>query len=96
MKGDEEMEKLFSILSAYQNEEWFYDVRIEEAVYNDLIASYNEYSVELIVKNGFTVEDLEKIVVELKENGFNLESFFDYKKRSIKDTYSISFGVWRR
>jgi len=90
------MEKIYNILEKYQNEEWFYDVRIEEAVYNDLIASYDEYSVELIVKNCFTVEDLERIVVELKENGFNIESFFDYRKRSIKDTFSISFEVWRR
>lgn len=90
------MEKLYQILSAYQNEEWFYDVRIEEAVYNDLIASYDEYSVELIVNSNFTVEDLERIVIDLKNKGYNLESFFDYKKRSIKETFSISFGVWKR
>ena len=90
------MEKIYNILEKYQNEDWFHDVRVEEAVYNDMIASYNEYSVEIIVKNNFTVEDLERIVVDLKNEGFNLESFFDYRKRSIKDTFSISFEVWRR
>lgn len=90
------MEKLINILSKYQNESWFYDIRVEEAVYNDLIASYDEYSVEIIVNNNFTVENLEEIVKDLKENGFNLESFFSFTKRSIKETFSISFEVWRR
>jgi len=90
------MEKIYNILEKYQDESWFYDLRIEEAVTNEFISSYDEYTVELIVNSNFTVEDLERIVVELKENGFNLESFFDYRKRSIKDTFSISFEVWRR
>lgn len=90
------MEKLFGILSKYQDESWFYDLRIEESATNEFISSYDEYTIELIVNGNFTVEDLEKIVVELKNEGFNLESFFDYRKRSIKDTFSISFEVWRR
>lgn len=90
------MEKIYNILEKYQDESWFYDLRIEEAVTNEFISSYDEYTIELIVNGNFTVEDLEKIVVELKENGFNIESFFDYRKRSIKDTFSISFEVWRR
>lgn len=90
------MEKLIDVLKSFQDEVWFYDVRVEEETYDDYFETYEEFYVELIVKNDFQIRDLSSIVSELNENGYNVESFFSYEKRNIKDTYSVSFGVWRR
>jgi len=93
MKGDEEMEKLFDILKSFQDEVWFYDFRIVEETFFE---NFEEFNVELIVKNDFQVRDLMAVVSELKENGYNVESFFECEERGIKDTYLVRFGVWRR
>jgi len=90
------MEKLMGILTKYQDESWFYDIRIEESIHNEFIASYDEYDVEIIVKSEFTISDLLRVVSELKDNGYNVESFFECEERGIKDTYLVRFGVWRR
>lgn len=87
------MEKLIDVLKSFQDEVWFYDFRIQEETFFE---NFEEFNVELIVKNDFQIRDLSSIVSELNENGYNVESFFSYEKRNIKDTYSVSFGVWRR
>ena len=87
------MEKLIDVLKSFQDEVWFYDFRIEEETFFE---NFEEFNVELIVKGGFTISDLMGVVTELKQNGYNIESFFESEERGIKDTYSIRFGVWRR
>ncbi len=87
------MEKLIDVLKSFQDEVWFYDFRIEEETFFE---NFEEFNVELIVKNDFQIRDLSSIVSELNENGYKVESFFSYEKRNIKDTYSVSFGVWKR
>lgn len=87
------MEKLLEILSSFQDEVWFYDFRIKEETFFE---NFEEFNVELIVKNDFQIRDLMAVVSDIKDNGYNVESFFEYEKRSIKDTYLVRFGVWKR
>ena len=87
------MEKLIDVLKSFQEEVWFHDFRIEEDTFFECI---NAYNVELIVENDFQIRDLLSVVSDLKDNGYNVDSFFSYEKRNIKDTYSITFGVWKR
>ncbi len=87
------MEKLIDVLKSFQEEVWFHDFRIEEETFFE---NLEEFNVELIVKNDFQIRDLMAVVSDLKDNGYNVDSFFSYEKRNIKDTYSITFGVWKR
>ena len=89
------MEKILEILREYQNQEWFYDIRVVENPYNDFV-TYDEYTIELIVKDKFTIKNLNDIVKELQGNQFNVASFFSYEERGIKETYAVWFEVWRR
>ena len=87
------MEKLIDVLKSFQEEVWFYDFRIEEETFFE---NLEEFNVELIVKYDFQIRDLMAVVSDLKDNGYNVDSFFSYEKRNINDTYSITFGVWKR
>jgi len=87
------MEKLIDVLKSFQEEVWFHDFRIEEETFFE---DLEEFNVELIVKNDFQIRDLMAVVSDLKDNGYNVDSFFSYEKRNINDTYSITFGVWKR
>ena len=87
------MEKLIDVLKSFQDEVWFYDFRIEEETF---FVNFDEFNVELIVKNDFQIRDLMTVVSDIKENGYNVESFFEIEKRDIKGFYSVRFGVWRR
>ena len=87
------MEKLIDVLKSFQDEVWFYDFRVEEETFFE---NFEEFNIELIVTGEFQIRDLMTVVSDIKENGYNVESFFETEKRGIKDTYSIRFGVWRR
>ena len=86
------MEKLIDVLKSFQDEVWFYDFRIEEETFYE---NFDEFNVELIVKNDFQIRDLMAVVSDIKDAGYNVESFFETEKRDIKDTYIVRFGVWR-
>lgn len=87
------MEKLIDVLKSFQEEVWFHDFRIEEETFFENV---EDFTVELIVKNDFQIRDLMAVVFDIKDNGYNVESFFETEKRDIKDTYIVRFGVWRR
>lgn len=89
------MEKLLEILSSFQHEDWFHDIRVMEETH-DKCAMYDEFVVELIVYDNFSLKNLIDVVTELKEESFNVETFFNYEKRNIKNTISVTFEVWRR
>lgn len=87
------MEKLIDVLKSFQDEVWFYDFRVEEETFFE---NFEEFNIELVVTGEFQIRDLMAVVSDLKENGYNVESFFETEKRDFKDTYLVRFGVWRR
>lgn len=87
------MEKLIDVLKSFQDEVWFYDFRVEEETFFE---NFEEFNIELIVTGEFQIRDLMAVVSDIKDAGYNVESFFETEKRDIKDTYLVRFGVWRR
>ena len=78
------------LFDAFVEENWFFDVRIYPAFFAD------EYEVELIVNENFSISNLEDVKDELKYHGFKVYDVnYSIKKRDVKDTYSVEFYVER-
>ena len=86
------MEKMFDIkyelFEAFDGKVWFYDVRINKALLDDL------YVVELIVNDYFNIYNLNDVKDELSYEGIRVyDENYSITKRKVKNTYSVKFLV---
>lgn len=77
----------YELFDTFVGEDWFYDIRIIELL-------NEEYEVELIVNENFSISDLNDVKDELKFHGFKIydDNYF-IVKRNVKDTYSVTFLI---
>lgn len=76
------------LFDAFVEEEWFYDVRINTLLFDDV------YEVELIVNENFSISDLNDVKDELSYQGLKIyDDTYFVVKRNVKDTYSVRFFV---
>lgn len=78
--------KLFDV---FVEEEWFYDVRINELLLFDYV-----YEVELIVNENFSISGLNDVKDELSYHKLRVyDENYSITERNVKDTYSVKFYV---
>ena len=76
----------YELFDEFVGEEWFYDVRIDKTLFDDV------YEVELIVNDYCNIYNLNDFKDELKFYGLKIydDNYF-IMKRNVKNTYLVKF-----